>query len=145
MALTVIDSSWLIDALDGTNKDKPFASLVAELVAAGQFVTNVIIRYEVLIGERHDSPAYAILAAGPCRVLDAVGLERALAIGLELRDRGISIGPHDTIIAALALLHDDEVLTSNRGHFEFVNGLKIHPASIPAGPRQKSPRRKRQK
>ena len=127
--MIVLDSSAVIDFLNG----RGLADDVEELIDAGQAATNVVIRYEVLVGEKagtkREARARKILYGIPCRPLDPGALDRALAIGVELRNAGATIDVADIFIAGIALAHGDKVLTGNREHFDRIDGLEIDPRS----------------
>lgn len=51
--------------------------------------------------------------------------ERYGAIRADLARRGMPIGPNDTLIAAIALVHKATLVTRNRREFERVSGLAV--------------------
>ena len=127
--MILADSSALIAFLKDEN---PLADAVMEARARGQLVTNVIVRYEVLVGEhRIFDRARRLLNGLQCRILDFRTAERAIEAARALQRKGGpgAIGKRDTLIAGIALAYGDEVLTGNREHFDRVEGLKVHPAS----------------
>ncbi len=93
-------------------------------------MTNVIIRYEVLVGERRiRDRATRLLNGLQCRILGFRATEKAVEVGRALDRKGQPIGQGDTLIAGIALAYGDEVLTGNREHFARVEGLELHAAS----------------
>jgi predicted nucleic acid-binding protein len=124
---TLVDSSSIFNYL---NRKGPTIERVREVVEAGDLVTNVIVRYEVLV-MRFEAQGRRLLDGVPCRLFDRAAAEKAIEIAKQLyasRGRG-AIGPRDTFIAAMALLHGDTILTANRSHFGRIAGLRIDPAS----------------
>ena len=122
--MIVADTSVLIDYL---NKRDPHHARVRGLIESGQLATTVITRFELLVGSRAttEPSIRALLAALPCRGIDADIADQAGAIGNELDRTGRRIGAADTLIAAIVLANGDSLLTGNVEHFKRVKGLQI--------------------
>lgn len=66
-----------------------------------------------------------ILEVIPVLPLDRHSAKTAAEIEAELRSGGRPIGPMDTLIAAIALVHRATLVTHNTGEFRRVHGLTI--------------------
>lgn len=66
----------------------------------------------------------------PSVPFDDEAAQLAGRIRKDLEKRGELIGPHDIQIAAIALLHDWTLVTSNEGEFTRVAGLRVENWSV---------------
>ena len=122
--MIVADTSVLIDYL---NKREPHHGRIRSLLKARQLATTVITRFELLVGARPatEGAIRDLLAALPCRALDAETADRAGEIGNALDRSGQRIGAADTLIAAIVIENSDALLTGNVDHFRRVEGLQL--------------------
>jgi tRNA(fMet)-specific endonuclease VapC len=91
-----------------------------------------IVRAELLFGARRsrrveENIKRVRLFAEPLQSLpfDDRSAEYYGDIRADLAKRGCPIGPNDTLIAAIALVHEARLVTRNRREFERVGGLEI--------------------
>ena len=119
------DTDVLIDYLAGRD---PGASRIARELASAELCTTAITRFELLSGARDPSQESAILQlldAIPALPLDDAGADRAAAVRRALEAGGNTIGMGDSLIAGIVLSHRGVLLSSNRRHFERVEGLVL--------------------
>lgn len=108
-------------------------------------VVSAITVSELFVGvHRADSEARrayrtgivrSVLEALPVLPFTATTAEVHARVNADLMARGQMIGAHDLIIAATALEHGDDVLTTNRKEFERIAGLAVldfPPAPLPS-------------
>ncbi len=132
----IIDTSLLIEAeRHGSEIDKFIEKREEEI-----FGLSVISVAELLHGvQRADSTqrrlkrsAYVekIIALFPIYVFE-ISIARIYAeLWVDLSKRGIQIGAHDLIIGSTALSLGFSVATTNRRHFDRIEGLKIETLSF---------------
>lgn len=120
------DSSAWIDYF--RSPESPIGREVASLIASNEMAVVGIVMAEVLQGAR--SPAefdFLRTRLDTLRFLDDDKdiwvMAGQLANGL--RNQGRTIPLSDVTIAAVAMQHDEPVLTTDT-HFEFVPGLRLH-------------------
>ena len=128
--LVLIDSSAWISHL--TDQARLPARIVDELLRTQRVACNVLIRLEVLTGAR-DNAQYAKLQDAfqglPQLPLSDAVWRRAERMRFWLRRAGHVIPVPDVVIASCAIVHDCELLHTDR-HFDIVartTALKVHP------------------
>lgn len=128
----LLDTDWVIDHFNGI---EAITRRLEELRPAGLALSVISLAelYEGVHYSRDPVRSRAVLSRflggvtvvpiddGVC---DLFGRERG-----KLRQQGRLIGDFDLLIAATCLRHDLTVCTSNRRHFEIVEGLRIVDAS----------------
>lgn len=127
----VADADVIIDHL---RKKHRFPEAARHL-AAGTLVTNVIVRDEIMYGaadEEQRARLRAFLDLIPTRELSIPAADLAARIRRDLDDSGSTLGDPgraDIFIAAVTIVHEDQLLTGNRKHFERLvkHGLKLAP------------------
>ncbi len=122
--MIVADTSALIESLSGR---KGAADSLRRLIEGGErILVPTIVLYEWLRGPRRDGelalqeelfPGEEAIPFGPAEARAAAALYRALP-----RARGREI---DLAIAAVALVRDAALWTTNRRDFEDIPGLKL--------------------
>ena len=58
-------------------------------------------------------------------MLDQPGLDKAVEIYADLRQRGMLIEDADILMAAIALVNDLTLVTNNTSHFSRIPGLQL--------------------
>jgi predicted nucleic acid-binding protein len=125
MALTVVDSDILIDALRGR---EPARARVAEAIRTRNLATTVISVFELKSGARTEAErakVNALLAGAHILPLDEPAAEDAAQARRILEDRGEAIGTADYLIAGICRTRSASLLTRNRRHFERVPELRL--------------------
>lgn len=103
----------------------------AYMVLYGRFTFSIIGRYEVLRGLKAANASRSLLLFDDfCRQNEVLELSdsivvRASDIYADLKRQGQLIGDADILIAATALEHRKNVVTTNVGHFQRVTGLTV--------------------
>jgi predicted nucleic acid-binding protein len=120
----IIDTSVWVDYLRGTQNAQTDA--VDHLLDTGRATICGAIEAELVAGLRNraEREELSSLLEG-CDYLDTARADwrRAGELAGQLRDRGWTIPLSDLIIAALALSHDQLLLTADR-HFKHIPGLR---------------------
>lgn len=123
MALTVVDSDVLIDALRGRREA---ADRIAFELRSGTLATTAISVFELLSGATRPADRELIqrlLQPMPILAADEESALRAAEVRRLLDAAGTPIGMADYLIAGICLSHSAVLLTRNRRHFERVPGL----------------------
>jgi predicted nucleic acid-binding protein len=123
--MILVDSSCWIEFYrpDG---DPEIQAKVARAVAAGQAATCDMIRVEILAYIKRSrefdlvSSDFAALHQLPTRPED---VSRAIALGRDLRARGLTVPATDLLIAATAIGHGCPLLHADR-HFDAISELE---------------------
>ena len=127
MALIVVDSDVLIDALRGR---QPAVRQVTDGLHAGVLSTTTVTVFELLSGVRTKAESAAVerlLAALTILPFDVGASREAAGVRRELASQGRSIGMADYMIAGICVARSAALLTRNRAHFERVSGLDLVP------------------
>ena len=115
-------SDYLLDSgiiIRHMRKYKGYPALLDELAEQGTLFISSIIRFEILRGmkerERNDT-------ADTLDVLEGLPIDNAVAdlageLVREWRNRGVTLGDADVLIAATALQHNLPLVTTNPKHF----------------------------
>lgn len=125
----VIDTDVLIDLL----RDKKHAvSKIRELEKKEELATTDINAFELYFGaynsrdkNRNISSTKGLLKTLTLLHAREENMETAGRIFAEKRAKGKMIEIRDLLIAAIALQHGYRLLTNNRGHFEWIDGLAL--------------------
>lgn len=125
MALIVVDSDVLIDALRG----RPGAlARIAEGLEKGDLATTSVNQFELLSGAktpRDEEKVRTLLAALALLPFDPAAGEIAAEVARRLAAAGQGIGTADYLIAGICLGRSATLLTRNVNHFERVPGLRL--------------------
>jgi tRNA(fMet)-specific endonuclease VapC len=124
----LVDTDWVIDHFHGVES---VTRKLDELRPAGLAISIVSLAelYEGIHYSRDPAKGREVLArflAGVTvlpldeEVCDRFGLERG-----RLRQRQVTVGDFDLLIAATCLRHNLTLCSNNRRHFEMVEGLEI--------------------
>jgi tRNA(fMet)-specific endonuclease VapC len=76
------------------------------------------------VGRRERRKVESLLGAVPALVFDAESADRTAAIRADLEASGQGIGPYDTMLAGQAMAAGLTMVTSNRGEFGRIKGLR---------------------
>lgn len=92
---------------------------------------SIITFYELLGGLKHKNSIHQLLKFemfindNNVIYISELSARNSANIYSELRERGITIGTSDTLIAGIAIENELTLITNNVKHFETVKGLKI--------------------
>jgi tRNA(fMet)-specific endonuclease VapC len=124
----ILDTTFLIDLL---KSDKSAVAKAYELDNASDVVmTTAITVFELWQGV-HDAPekekqhVLALLESFGLESLDMTSAKDAGTIFDTLRRKGKEIDPEDCMIAGIARIRGEPLLTRNVKHFERIDGLKV--------------------
>lgn len=123
----IADTDVLIDYLSDV---EPGASAVAAALRRDELVTTVISRFELLRGAartRRPAPLRTLVEALRALPLESAAADRAAALSRELEERGEALDRADCLVAGIALVAGEVLLTRNRRHFARVPGLRLAP------------------
>ena len=105
---------------------------VAQALSSAEAALCSIVKAELLYGARRSAHVEENLAslatffgAFPSLSFDDRAAEAAGRVRAELARAGTPIGPHDVLIAAIALANDLTLVTNNTREFARVAGLRI--------------------
>jgi predicted nucleic acid-binding protein len=129
----IADTDVLIDYVNGA---EPAASAVAAALRRDELVTTVIARFELLRGvarARRPGPLRILVERLDALPLEAAAADRAAALSSELEERGEPLDRADCLVAGIALVAGEILLTRNRRHFSRVPGLRLAPLSGDGG------------
>ena len=125
----IADTDVLIDYVNGA---EPAASAVAAALRGDELVTTVITRFELLRGAaraRRPGPLRTLVDQLDALPLEAAAADRAAALSRELEERGEPLDRADCLVAGIALVAGEILLTRNRRQFSRVPGLRLAPLS----------------
>ena len=124
----IIDTCFLIDIL---RNNKVAVQKLEELIADKEsvYITSLTI-YELFRGIKKDNELQrnkikAILHGQILLSFDPIAAELAGELDIDLQQQGEQIEPIDCMIAAIALLHKEKILTKNIDHFNRIKGLQV--------------------
>ena len=123
----IADTDVLIDYV---NDAEPAASAVAAALRRDDLVTTVITRFELLRGAaraRRPGPLRTLVERLDALPLKTAAADRAAALSRELEERGEPLDRADCLVAGIALVAGEILLTRNRRHFARVPGLRLAP------------------
>jgi tRNA(fMet)-specific endonuclease VapC len=130
MSLYLLDTDWIIDALNG--QDSAIQTLL-ELVPSGLALSIITYGelYEGAYYSRNPEPAlaglHAFLEGKEILPLSQAVIERfAIVRGALPRQIRQQVGDIDILIAATALEHDLRLLTRNLSDFQHIPDLKLY-------------------
>ncbi len=122
----ILDTSIVVDILhnkiDARNK-------ISEIISDGDILyTTVITAFELDKSTIHMRDGHKTE-----ELLDRIGMfdlnrESAKMSGIifrDLKNKGLIIDPEDCMIAGIAIINKQALLTKNRKHFERIDGLKV--------------------
>jgi tRNA(fMet)-specific endonuclease VapC len=127
--LVVVDTDLVIDFLRG---EGPGTSLVHELIVGHRLRVTAITAFELRVGTDFLARRHDILRLVRSRTfpLDPGSALRAGELATKLRGAGQDIGLADCLQAGICLNFDLPLATSNRKHFDRVEGLRL--VDVPA-------------
>lgn len=124
-----LETDFLV-ALNRNQKDA-IAKLKALYASGSELTITPISAYELMFGayksgsEQRVAHAEEIIKAANMLEFDFYAAKEAGKISHELEKSGGKIGDMDTLTAAIALRHGEEIITRNTKHFGKVKGLGI--------------------
>ena len=125
----LLDTNTCIDYLRA-----PLSAVAQKLAAVStdDIAISVITAVELYRGAHRSlqvahnlAQVNAFVARFRCLPLDASAAEITGRIDADLAAQGLRIGPYDTLIAAIALVHDLALVTHNTREFSRVAGLRL--------------------
>ena len=125
----LIDSDWLIDALNGVSeavkllRDRKNDGLVVSIINLGEIYDGALGSPEP---ERHLADARHFLAPYPILPLTEPIMMQFGRLRSDLRRHGQLIPDFDLLIASTALVHDLTLVTRNMRHFQRIPNLNIY-------------------
>ena len=122
--MILADTDVLIDYLLGV---QPMAGQVRLYAEASRLSTSAVSCFELLSGagqNRRGDDVRRLIAGIAVLPLDIESATRAAAVQRSLKAKGLSIGMGDCLIAGIALANGLQLLTRNRRHFQYVEGLE---------------------
>ena len=127
--MTVIDTSVMIPFLNGSPEAVNKVSQASKM--NGQIVITIITAYEMLKGaslsskpEQNLKKVKDVLSSVQVLDLTPAACEEASQIFCDLKKAGTLIGEFDILIAAIAKINGEALLTQDK-HFKFISGLKL--------------------
>jgi tRNA(fMet)-specific endonuclease VapC len=125
--LILLDSNTIIHYLKGVS------SVVSRLHSTSPRETAIpsIVAYEIEYGRLRNSSekkrkiVAAMMESFEQAPFDSRAAEAAAQVRLDLEKRGLSIGPHDLLIAGTALSLRAVLITNNVREFSRVRGLEV--------------------
>lgn len=126
----IADTSFIIDVMDG---HADAVAKLQELATRGEMlkITTPTI-FELWSGiVRSSKPSHekekvlAVINSQPFLVLDHESAEGAGRIDGVLARKGLSIEPEDCMIAGIARVCNETILTHNQKHFRRIHGIPI--------------------
>ena len=122
---TILALTFIIDLLRGKNDAVKFANgIESELVK----VTSITV-FEIFKGIKRKDQIEKIGILFDNLIilnLDRKSAELAGELFRELKEKGQEIDPEDCMIAAIAILNNDKLITKNTGHFGRIKKLNIN-------------------
>lgn len=127
------DTDFFIDLMHPQRPRHPAAlRKTRELEARGiRIVMTAITRFELAVGvglyaegAAERERVLTLLREHATYALDGPAADRAGALQGELRERGLTLGVADALIAGIALEHEEELLTRNEKDFSRVDRLR---------------------
>lgn len=126
----LLDANACIDHLRLGASSRVAAKLAT--MSVGSVVLCSVVRAELMYGARRSANPNVALAKTEafCRAFASVPFDDAAAdvyglIKADLFARGTPIGPHDLLIAAIALANNLTLVTHNSKEFSRVRGLQL--------------------
>ncbi|OGV70441.1 MAG: hypothetical protein A3K19_12665 [Lentisphaerae bacterium RIFOXYB12_FULL_65_16] len=123
-----LDTCFLIDLFRETLRHQPsHAQTFIEQHAGAAFSISVIaaLEFEEGFGDDRLDEARSFLAPFEVLPVDRLVASRGARVRRALRQSGLILGDHDTLIAATALHCDEPLVTDNLIHFGRVPGLRV--------------------
>jgi len=126
----ILDTSFLIDLL---HRDAAALAKARELDSGSQ---RVLIPAPALFelwrgvhlaarGQEEAARILSVLAAYPVAPLDSAAARRGGEVDAMMIKAGTQIDPEDAMIAGIALVNHDRVLTRNTKHFSRISTLQV--------------------
>jgi tRNA(fMet)-specific endonuclease VapC len=122
IVIAIERSGQVIEALFAELGDQP---LVLSAITASELLHGVHRADGALRRGRRERFVESILTDLPVLPFDLDVARVHSRLWADLRGRGETIGAHDLIIAATALVHDLTVLSRDRRHFTRIESLKL--------------------
>ncbi len=121
----ILDTTIIVDLLRGEEKAvQKFTELEAKHIPLS---TTSITLFEIEQGmtERQREKIASLWASLNILSFDAAAAQEAGVIHAALKKSGLVIDPEDSMIAGIAVVQHEAVITRNRKHFERVPALKV--------------------
>ena len=125
----ILDTSFIIDLMRNDQESiKKIAGLKktsTNLMSTTLSVFEIWQGIEDLESEEKKDKIVKFLSSIGFLTLDVASAKKAGTIYTKLRRNGIDIGAVDSLIGAIALLHNQTILTRNVKHFNRIENLKV--------------------
>ena len=125
----ILDTSFIIDLMRNDQESiKKIAGLKktsTNLMSTTLSVFEIWQGIEDLESEEKKDKIVKFLSSIGFLTLDVASAKKAGTIYAKLRRNGIDIGAVDSLIGAIALLHNQTILTRNVKHFNRIEDLKV--------------------
>ena len=125
----ILDTSFIIDLMRNDQESiKKIAGLKktsTNLMSTTLSVFEIWQGIEDLESEEKKDKIVKFLSSIGFLTLDVASAKKAGTIYAKLRRNGIDIGAVDSLIGAIALLHNQTILTRNVKHFNRIENLKV--------------------
>ncbi|MBS3145855.1 PIN domain-containing protein [Candidatus Woesearchaeota archaeon] len=125
----ILDTSFIIDLMRNDQESiKKIAGLKktsTNLMSTTLSVFEIWQGIEDLESEEKKDKIVKFLSSIGFLTLDVASAKKAGTIYTKLRRNGIDIGAVDSLIGAIALLHNQTILTRNVKHFNRIEDLKV--------------------
>ena len=122
--MVCLDSDIIIDFLRG---DKEAVKKILEFKGSETLSTTSINSFEIIRGSLRLNYEKGISFLNSLRILnfDFESSKKAAEIFEELRKKGESIDPLDLMIASIAIINNESLMTRNISHFARIKELEI--------------------
>ena len=122
--MVCLDSDVIIDFLRG---DKETVKRIFEIKGSETLLTTSINSFEIIRGSIRLNYEKGISFINSLKILnfDFESSKKAAEIFEKLREKGESIDPLDLMIASVAIINNEPLITRNISHFSRIKELKI--------------------
>ena len=123
----ILDSNFIIDLLKG---DEKALNKSKEIVTNEVIKTTSINSFEVLNGAEFAGDDEKDIINNFFENIEVIEFDfncskKSAVIHSDLIKKGIEIDPEDSMIAGIALIHNEKILTKNVKHFSRIKGIEV--------------------